>query len=446
MDPALLALVACPRCGARLTPTPAGTGCSACQVAFPEPGGVPCLLPEPARAMDGWRRDVQRLLELIERGVAAMDEQGKRVDLLPATRQRLERMSAAQSENGARVAALFRDAGLAPDARAKAAEQDLSLVEYYDQILRDWAWDAVGGQENAQACELVAAAIGDDHALGRVLVLGAGPARLAHDLHRRFTPAITVAVDLNPLLLLAAQKVLHGGGLQLYEFPVDPAGLDSILVDHTLRPPAPAPPGLHLVLADAFTPPFAAGSFDTVVTPWFIDIVPADVRDSIALIHRLLAPQGRWLHYGPLSYPQGHEQARRYTYQELYQLVALGAFEMGPPRITRIDYMRSPAAARGKTADVLTFAARRLAPVPASPDQDPPPWLLLGHLPIPRWPGLEGHQPEHPLLGFLAGLIDDQRTLGDLATRMVTEHGARPDAALEGTRAMLTLLWQSTRR
>jgi uncharacterized protein YbaR (Trm112 family) len=444
MDPALLALVACPRCGAKLRPAREGTECSGCRTSFPEPGGVPCLMPDPSSAMARWRGDAQRLVALIETGVAAMDEQRKRVDLLASTRARLERMRAAHAENSQRVATLFREAGLPPRDDG-GSSNDLGLIEYYEQILRDWAWDQTGGTENAQACELVSAAIGDDRQLGRLLVLGAGPARLAYDLHRRLTPALTVALDVNPFLLLCAQKVLHGGGLRLYEFPSDPTGMATVAIDHELRAPAGALPGFHLVLADAFAPPFPPGSFDTVLTPWFIDIVPADIRHSLSLIHRLLVPGGRWLQYGPLSYPHPHQQAQRYTFEELEELVALAGFERGPATTTTIDYMRSRATGRGKTADVLTFAARRGAAVPVS-DGAPPAWLLFSHLPVPRFPGLDAYTPEHPMLAYLAGLIDGRRTAADLAARVIADHGARPDAALAGTRAMLTLLWQTARR
>src|SRR3954466_4897820 len=140
MDPGLLALVACPRCGGALRPAREGTECGRCDVRFPEPGGVPCLMPDPAAAMDRWRGDAQRLVSLIETGVAAMDEQRKRVDLLPSTRGRLDRMRAAHPENSQRVAELFRAAGLPPRDDG-ATSSDLGLIEYYEQILRDWAWD-----------------------------------------------------------------------------------------------------------------------------------------------------------------------------------------------------------------------------------------------------------------------------------------------------------------
>jgi SAM-dependent methyltransferase/uncharacterized protein YbaR (Trm112 family) len=446
MDPALTELLCCPRCRADLHPADVDYACSGCQTRFPQPGGVVCLMSDPTRALEGWRRDAQRLVELIEQSVASMDEQRSQIDLLASTRGRLDRMRAAHAENARRLGDLFRAADLSPEARSKASERDVSLIEYYEQILRDWAWDHTGGRENQQACDLVAATLGGDTNLGRVLVLGAGPCRLAYDLHTRFGARLTAALDLNPFLLLAARQVLVGGGLRLYEFPADPRGLDTVCVDHELRAPGPAPESFHFVLADGFVPPFRPGSFDTVVTPWFIDVVPRDIRESIPLIHRLLAPGGRWLMYGPLSYPKEHPHAQRYSYEELYDLVRLGAFDLGPPTITTIDYMHSRASARGKTAEVLTFAARKREATSGPPDQDPPAWLLLGHLPIARFPGLASYQPEHPMLGYLAGLIDGKRTLEDLAARMVQDHGARPDAVLAGTRAALSLLWQSARR
>ena len=76
---------------------------------------------------------------------------------------------------------------------------------------------------------------------------------------------------------------------------------------------------------------------------------------------------------------------------------------------------------------------------------DPPSWLLFTHLPIPRFAGLDRFHPEHPVLAFVARAIDGTATLGDITARMIKEHGARPDAALAGTRALLTIVYQSCR-
>jgi len=58
----------------------------------------------------------------------------------------------------------------------------------------------------------------------------------------------------------------------------------------------------HFVLADVLRAPFADHAFDTVVTPWLIDIVSDDLPVFAARINRLLKPGGRWLNFGSLAF------------------------------------------------------------------------------------------------------------------------------------------------
>ena len=81
----------------------------------------------------------------------------------------------------------------------------------------------------------------------------------------------------------------------------------------------------------------------------------------------------------------------------------------------------------------------------AWPTSDPPAWLLFSHLPVPRFAGLDGYKAEHPVVATLVAAIDGKVTLGELARLVVEKHGARPDAALAGTRALLSLVWQACR-
>jgi uncharacterized protein YbaR (Trm112 family) len=442
INPVLLKFLQCPRCGGSLRAGSKEIECRACQVDFPLVGGVPCLLPDPKRALNDWQRELQRLVELLEKQIATFDRELARTDLLASTRSRLERLRAAYRDNGGRILDLFRQAGLPPDSRAKASDREHSLIQYYEQALRDWAWDAEGYGENKLAADLVSSTLEDDKRLGRLLVLGAGPCRLAYDLHQRLAPEATVCLDFDPLLLLIAQRMLGGDELTFTEFPSDSPSLAGVCVEHRLKAPAGSPENLFLILADAFAAPLRPGSFDTILTPWFIDIVPADLRDTISLVHRLLAPGGRWLNYGPLSYPLEHHHGQRYSPDELVELTHAAGFALPRLNLTVIDYMRSRANRRWKTVEVFTFAARK--PVtdvePLGAVGDAPAWLMFSHLPIPHFPGLQGYVPDHPMLGYLGGLIDGKHTLSDLASRMVAEHGARPDSALDGTRAMLALL------
>jgi uncharacterized protein YbaR (Trm112 family)/SAM-dependent methyltransferase len=444
MDTELAALLQCPRCAGPLLPEGKALTCRACQVDFPDLGGVPCLLPEPQRAIGDWRREAQRFLELLESQLSAFDKELARSDLLPSTRRRLERQREANRVNGERLVGLFRDAGVPPDSRAKASGREFTMVQYYEQILRDWGnWGLPDRpSENQVALDVVLATLGEARTLGRVLVLGAGPSRLAYDLHQTLSPSMTVALDYDPLLLFAAQRVLFGGGVTLTEFPSDPVGQDAVAVEHRLQAPE-VPSRFHLIAADAFKAPLKPGSFDTVVTPWFVDIAPADLRESLSLIHGLLAPGGRWLNYGPLSYPAEHRHGQRYSLEEVRELIALAGFELAAPvQRTPIEYLHSRSNARWKVIEAYSFAAqkRELTPAGTSVAGPPPAWLLFSHVPVPPFAQAAGYQPEHPMLGYLMGLIDGKRTSADLAARFVAEHGAKPEAALDGVRAMLALI------
>jgi uncharacterized protein YbaR (Trm112 family) len=452
MDAALANLLQCPRCGGPLAAGAKDLACRACQLDFPDLGGIPCLLPEPQRWIGDCRREAQRFVELVESQLGAFDKELARTDLLPSTRRRLERQREANRQNGERVAGLFRDGGLAPDSRAKASGRDFTMVQYYEQILRDWGnWGLPDRpSENQVALELLLATIGGKTALGRVLVIGSGPSRLAYDLHQRLAPEVTVALDYDPLLLLAAQRVMFGGGITLTEFPSDPVGQAAVAVEHVLQAPQGKPERFFLIAADAFKAPLRPGSFDTVITPWFIDIAPADVRDSLSLIHGLLAPGGRWLNYGPLSYPTEHRHGQRYSVEELVELIGLAGFGLvAPPQRTPIEYLHSRSNGRWKVIEAFTFAGVKQelsASESASgkvSGKAPPPWLLFSHLPVPPFAQAAGYKPDHPMLGYLMGLLDGKRTLAQLAARFVEEHGAKPEAALDGVRAMLALIIKS---
>jgi hypothetical protein len=443
MNEGALAVCQCPRCGGHLQSGQDDVRCTGCGAAFPMLSGIPCLFREPGREMAEWRRQLGMYGALLERGVAAMAEQLQSFDLLPATRRRLEALRGATVDNGERLMALLRAAGLtATPVAGEVAEAGFSFIEYYDHILRDWGDGA--GDENRRARDLVLEALGEDRQLGRVAVLGAGGCRLAYDLHQRCKPALTVALDLSPLFLIAAKRVMFGTGLRLFEFPALPRDLQAVAVERDLQAPSGAPQGLHLVLGDAYASPLRPGSFDTVVTPWFIDIVPVDVRETLALVHGLLAPGGRWINHGPLSYPKERPHAQRYTAEELATLVTLAGFAAGPFREDQIELLRSGAAANARQERVLTFVARKQDAPPASAG-DPPPWLLFPHLPVPRFPGLDAFRPDHPVLAFVARAIDGTATLGSISARMVAEHGARPEVALAGTRALLTIVYRSCR-
>ena len=91
----------------------------------------------------------------------------------------------------------------------------------------------------------------------------------------------------------------------------------------TLSAPEAVDEDFHLVLADALRPPFPEESFDTVVTPWLIDIISEDLPVFSARINRLLKSEGRWVNFGSLAF-SSHEQTRRYSPEEVQYWIVYG--------------------------------------------------------------------------------------------------------------------------
>ncbi len=112
------------------------------------------------------------------------------------------------------------------------------------------------------------------------------------------------------------------------------------------------------MLGDALRPPFQSKSIDTVVTPWLIDIINADLPVLAARINNLLSADGRWLNFGSLAFA-GAGRARRYSAEETRAIVAENGF--AEPRVHEetIPYMCSPASRHGRQETVFSFAASK---------------------------------------------------------------------------------------
>jgi SAM-dependent methyltransferase len=328
-------------------------------------------------------------------------------------------------------------------ALAFAARLPLSqdLHSYYVNVHRDWCW---GAEENTASHAVVAAAL--EGRGERLLVLGAGAGRLAYDLHQQSARGLTVALDINPLLLLVAERVVSGGRVELFEFPIAPRTAADVAVRRELAAPAPARPGLELVFADAFRAPFAAQSFDAVVTPWLIDIVDLDFESVALAVNRLLAPGGRWVNFGSLAFPW-RRPGLRYGPEEVRDVVTEAGFEVGLQRDVALPYMRSPASRHGRVESVAVFAADKRQRGPREPaESSVPAWLRDASLPVPRSDSLALAADASRIQAVLLALVDGRRSIDELA-RIVAEQGLLPGAqAQSAVRGLLERLHHTAAR
>jgi hypothetical protein len=424
--------------------------CGGCSSGFPVIGDIPWLFPDPRQALAEWRGRLSLLTQHLASEAAAMRAEAQAAGTGAATRRRLSLVAAANDDQVRRLQALLAPIGLDQASASEATLQALGtrlpteqgLTNYYVNLHRDWSW---GDEENAASLAEIRAALGGSLAgLGRTLVQGAGGGRLAHDLHAGGDSPLTVATDFNPLLLFAAREIFAGRAVELYEYPIAPRDIESHALLRRLAAPAPARAGLELVAADALQPPFADGAFDTVVTPWFIDIVGEPLSRVGARINLLLKPGGRWINFGSLAFSRA-AFAERVSLEEVAELLPAAGFAPVAPRENTIPYMRSPASRHSRLEHVITWVVHKTGPAADAPRRKQlPEWLLQADQPVPRTRAFEMQQVSSRVHAFLLALINGERSMRDMARVLVEQRLMSPQEAEPSVRLFLARLHEES--
>ncbi len=456
-DARLDAMLACPRCDkAPLERNGSSLKCGGCKTEFPRIAGIPWLFAEPEASLGEWRNRLHLALQTLaheaQRLTSALDEK----DFTPLAQRRLELLKSATEQHRKQLQTLLAPLDVQSQQAAYATHLalrtrlpgDQGLNTYYNNVHRDWCWcDA----ENAASVEQILAALGasgaHDAALGDTVVLGAGAGRLAYDLHQLPGTAKTVAIDFNPLLLIIAQGIVRGDRIDLYEFPIAPRSLDDCAVLRTLAAPEPVRDGFFLILGDVLRPPFAPAAFDTVVTPWLIDIITEDLALFAARVNRLLKPGGRWLNFGSLSFEQQTDRRRRYSSEEVLALVGEAGFGTPEVREETIPYMCSPASRHGRRETVFTYCAEKLHDVKNPPRHKAlPDWLVTGREPVPLLPSFQTQVMSTKIYAFIMSLIDGKRSIADMAKVLEQQQLMTRAEAEPAIRNFLTRMYDDSQR
>ena len=359
----------------------------------------------------------QRQLELLRTA---------RASAFAASQPRLDALAEAIEGQVGALGALFEQVGVSPLPPPRRAPPFNPHMGYV-QLLRDWAWS-----DDAQNSEAARAMVqhGADAQWGDVLVLGAGAGGLAAELHGRVAKR-TVALDLNPLPLLVFDRLCAGVDVDLWEFPAYPSQPGAWAIRHRLGRPGHAD-GLETWIADALALPFATGSFDVVVTHWFLDRVGRDPATVASLVHRLLRPGGVWINRGPLLYEGAREWFGRPDIAEAAAWARALGFEMPDPVADTVDYLNSPWSTQKRREVVYTFAARKRA------SED---WLDDETIPVPKSATRAAAQSNDPISAWCARQVDGSRSISRLAQDIRTKSAMSYAAAREGVRERLHRSW-----
>jgi len=442
-------VLACPRCDTPLEGKGTGHRCAACKIDFPALAGMPFLFAEPAQARAEWRNRADMALAKLDADAGQIDRILGEGETTGLARQRLASLAAAYREQRTRLAALLEPLLGGPTGTAQATylalrtrlSPDQGLNTYYQNLHRDWCW---GDEENHLAAGIIGGAM--QSGPRRVLILGAGGGRLALDLHARAGAALTVAADFNPLLLLAAQRLYAGESLTLHEFPIAPRRMSDQAVRRELKAPAAAPAGLQPVLCDARRPPFRAGTFDVVVTPWLIDVLEMDIAQLAPQINYLLAEEGEWINFGSLAFAP-HDPVRRYGFEEVMSVVQASGFAAPETREDEIPYMNSPASRQQRREVAVTFRAAKERAAPKPPRHVAlPDWLVTGKDPVPLLEDFRLQAATTKIYAFVMSLIDGKRSIGEMAAELEKQRLMPRADAEAAIRGFLTTMYDDSRR
>lgn len=448
----LITLLACPRCDkAPLDTSDEGLHCKACKVDFPLLEGMPWMFAEPQAALGEWRGRLQFSLQQLSHEIAGLEKELQAKDLRPLAKRRVERYKKAVESHRRSLQKLLQplemqslqgnyESYLALRTRMPT---DQGLNTYYPNIHRDWSW---GEEENKASLKQIRAVLHDHVELGNVLVLGSGAGRLAYDIHTELNCTSTVAMDFNPLLMLVAKAVTSGKKLSLYEFPIAPLALNDDAVLRKLTAPEIADETFHLVLGDALRPPFPDESFDTVVTPWLIDIISEDLPELSARINNLLKKNGRWVNFGSLAFANP-ERARCYSPEETKAIVAESGFSDPYVSQATIPYMSSPASRHGRQERVFSFSAYKERSVEkparhlALPD-----WIVTAKEPVPLTPAFRQQAMTTQIYSFIMSLIDGKRSIKDMAVVLAKQKLMTKEEAEPAIRSFMTKMYDDSKK
>ena len=123
------------------------------------------------------------------------------------------------------------------------------------------------------------------------------------------------------------------------------------------------------------------------------------------------------MNLGPLRFKES--LAQNYTIEEIWDLVASSAFELGKRGREDVPYFDSPVSGSRRTETVFWFTARKAGEAqPFVAADATPPWIADASLPIPLTPQLVAFGQKSVFAGSVLTLVDGARSLSEVAAEM----------------------------
>lgn len=418
----LCELLACPLTGKPLQLVGGQLQVDGAAQRYPVINDIPWVLPNPDHSLLDWGAKLNHFNQVLLSEISALEAECQKAQ--GPTLDRLERLLAAKKRFLRCVGEL-----LLPVVNARVAQKPVydalrdrapstqNLLSYEANLYRDWVW---GERENALTKDLVLAHL-QPQSLGNLLVLGAGAGRLALDLHCELEPDTTVATDINPLLMMCFKHLLDGKELRIDEFPLNPRASEFVAVEHLIKG-LQWPQKFHLLFSDATNPAFQPEAFNTVLTPWLIDIQPLAFGRFLRQLNQYLPEGGQWINFGSLVFNQKRD-LHCYSIEEVKQLAEAHGFNILELKTHEIPYLKSPYNAGYRMEHVWTWRAQKVAAVkPLHNPQAMPNWILDIQQAVPKTQYFRNFSITHRVYAQLAGEVDGRTSIAKIAKKMAKQN------------------------
>jgi uncharacterized protein YbaR (Trm112 family) len=426
----LLSLLKCPSTDQPLTEENGALNTKDAETTYPLIDNVPWLLPNPQNSLIDWSVKLNHFYQILTDEISDLEKALS--SATGATQIRLQKLLTGKQHFIRNVFDIMTPVVRHPmtsksnyDALNDLAPNTQNLLSYEANLYRDWAW---GDEENALSADIVTQYM-DPKNNKKIIVLGAGAGRLAWDVHQQVAPAFTVATDINPLLVLATQRILRGQDLTIYEFPMQPRDSDSVAIEQTLSG-LPTSNNFHYVFSDATKPAFVKGAFDTLITPWLIDIQPLEFSRFLRQLNQYIKTGDQWINFGSLVFHQKRD-ALCYSIEEVKIIAEQQGFEINRIQQHQIPYLKSPHNAGYRMENVWSWTATKTKDVDAiNQTQVLPTWLLDGKKPIPKTPYFQQFSLTHRLYAQLGAEVDGRTSLHKIANKLAKQKRMNSDEAM----------------
>jgi len=428
----LLDIVRCPKCGNSMTEDSDALTCTGCSAGYPLYGGTPWLYRDVASSRSQWADKLQHFDATTNSEVEQLKAALQQPDLMASTKERVESLIEGKKKLVAEIHSLLESFELEKTEAARRLPRDRipskqHLSSYLETIFRDWVW---GDEEVQESMALVESHLGATDRTGSALVLGGGAGRLSCELSRVGEWQNVVQLDINPLLTRAGALLSAGKEVLLTEIPYPPAGLNNVTVDHILKNPNPnasANSSLHFLVGDVFAPPFAPESFDVLITPWFVDIVPEDFRGLSRRLNQLLRPDGLWISFGPLSF-ESLPSSAQYTREEVEEALNQSGMVLVASENRLVGYLHSPHSMHRRSEEILVFSATKKENAVAGAEFSYyPRWMSDPTRSVPLLPAWQQMHSQRIFDVEILSLIDGRASIQDIVKRLSSKYSLPAD-------------------